>query len=142
MLFVLWEVDRPCGLNYMRSGRGLHRFQQFLPALPGIVVGFFVGVFSGGILACPHESVACAFVGHRIIFLAGFLHRVLGCGNCRIDARVVAAIESVDRRLDLSHIVRWWSVKYKRCCEIRTICRKPEALSATPAEAGSGQLPT
>src|SRR5437762_7232176 len=88
----------------------LHGFQQLLPALPGIVVGFFVGVFSGGILTGAHESVACAFVGHRVVFLAGLLHRVLRCGNCRINAGIVASVKTIDWRFDFAHVVGWWSV--------------------------------
>src|SRR5262249_31015872 len=93
------------------------------------------------ILAGPHESMACAIVGHRIILLTSLLHGVLRCGDGRVDTRVISSVKPVHWPLDFGHVVGRLTIKYERRCEVGTIGREPKTLSATPAEAGYCHLP-
>src|SRR5207249_8642989 len=60
----------------------------------------------------------------------------------RANARVIAAIEPVDRSFDVRHgvLVRRAAVKDERGGEVRAIGGKAERLAATPAKAGNKQF--
>src|SRR5207244_4201463 len=73
---------------------------------------------------------------------AGGLHRGDGVWNRGANARVIAAIEPVDRSFDARHgvLVRRAAVKDERGGEVRAIGGKAERLAATPAKAGNKQF--
>src|SRR3954467_4393968 len=56
--------------------------KERLPPFPGFIVSFLVGrIFVGRVLARSHEAMACAFIGHRLVRFACFLHLFGGFGN-------------------------------------------------------------
>ena len=49
----------------------LTSIEDVVPARPGVGAGLTVGFARIGSFACPHEAVAGAFVGHRLVRFAG-----------------------------------------------------------------------
>src|SRR4051812_11131176 len=74
---------------------------------PGLVAGFLVGLAGVRGFAGAHEAVACSFVGDGLVGFAGLFHELFGFRNGGIHAGVVAAVETVDRRLDAGDVRRF-----------------------------------
>src|SRR5688500_1570351 len=88
-----------------RAPRRLQPREQLLPALPGGGVRLAVGLRALRVLALAQEAVAGSLVDHRLERLPELLHRRLGGRQGRVDALVVAAVEAVDRGLDLRQLL-------------------------------------
>src|SRR5439155_16704392 len=111
--------------------------QQGSPARPRLAAGLAVRFRGVRGFACPHEAVACAFVGHRLIGLASRLHLVTRFRKGGVDPSVVAGIEPVYRGLDAGDRVLTGrrSIEDEGGSQIRAIGREAETLAPAPAEA-------
>ena len=110
--------------------------QKAIPAFPGVVAGFFVGVAGVGSFAGAHKTVAGAVVGDRIVGFPRSLHRGDRVGNCGVNAGVVASVEAVHGRFDVRHRFRGGrqAVENESRGDIAAVCCKAETLCAAPAE--------
>src|SRR5437660_1289083 len=83
-----------------------------------------------------------ALVGYRLVGFAGRLHLRDGIWDSRTDAGIIAAIESVNRRLDARHRIFIWrsAVENKSGSQIAAVGGKAESLTAAPAKAADEEL--
>src|SRR5712691_10600524 len=118
-----------CGSNLLQP-----RFEP----LPRFVARFLVLCIRVGRFPGSHETVTGSVVSDWLVGLAGFFHQLSRFGNGRVDARVVAAIKTIDRRVnagDVFFLVRTGAVEDEGGFDVFVVGGKAERLAASPTKA-------
>src|SRR5580765_3075190 len=122
----------------------LDLLQDRFPALPSGVAAFGISAsFLGRVFTRAHETVAGAWIGHRLIRFSDLLHKLLRFWYGAVDSGVIFGIEAINGALNLRQVILILSeltVEDKRRLQVLAVGREAERLAAAPAKAAHRDL--